>query len=269
MNELTAAVDALEQTWRSTAAVCRELSDADWDKPTRCPGWSVKDQLSHLVGLERVLMGGPHPDHQPPDAAHIRDDVGRYMEVHVDVRRSVPPQEVLDEFEAMLEERIPQLREIAEAGDPEAPMAGPMGFGSKASSMLPIRVLDSWVHEQDIRHAVDKPGGYDSSAAQVVVDRFVAGLGMIVGKRAQAPEGAAVTFVIEGPIARTLTVRVKDGRAEVAEDGVTPVANTVLQMSTETFVALLAGREGAADGVKIEGDEDLGRRIVDNAAVTP
>lgn len=269
MNELTAAVEALEQTWRSTAALCRELGDADWEKPTRCPGWSVKDQLSHLVGLERVLMGGRHPDHQPPDAAHIRDDVGRYMEVHVDIRRSVPAKEILGDFEAMIEERIPQLRELAGAADPEAPMAGPMGFESKAGSMLPIRVLDSWVHEQDIRHAVDKPGGYDSSAAQVVVERFIAGLGMIVGKRAQAPEGAAVTFVIDGPIARTLTVRVKGGRAEVAEDEVTPAANTVLQMPTETFVALLAGREGAAEGVKIDGDEELGRRIVGNAAVTP
>lgn len=269
MNELTAAVDALEQTWRATAALCHELSDADWEKPTRCPGWSVKDQLSHLVGLERVLMGEPHPGHQPPDAPHIRDDFGRYMEVHVDVRRSVPPEGILADFEAMIEERLPQLREIAEAGDPEAPMAGPMGFDSKAASMIPTRVIDSWVHEQDIRHAVDKPGGYDSSAAQMVVDRFTSVLGMVVAKRAQAPEGAAVTFAIEGPIARTLTVRVKDGRAEAAEDEVTPAANTVLQMPTETFVALLAGREGAADGVKIDGDAELGRRIVDHAAVTP
>ena len=269
MTELAAAVDALEETWRSTAAVCKDLSDADWDKPTRCPGWSVKDQLSHLVGLERVLMGDPHPDHQPPDAAHIRDDVGRYMEVHVDLRRSQPPAEILRDFEAMIDERIPQMREIADAGDADAPMKGPMGFDSKAGSMIPIRVLDSWVHEQDIRHAVGKPGGYDSSAARVVLDRFTAGLGMIVGKRAQAPEGAAVTFVIDGPIARTLTVTVKGGRAEVAEDAVTPAANAILQMSTETFVALMAGREGAADGVKVDGDEDLGHRIVENMAVTP
>ena len=266
---LTAAVDALEQTWRSTAAVCHDLSDADWDKPTRCPGWSVKDQLSHLVGLERVLMGDAHPEHQPPDAPHVRDDVGRYMEVHVDLRRAQAPTQILSDFEAMIEERIPELRKIAEAGDPEAPMAGPMGFESKAGSMIPTRVLDSWVHEQDIRHAADKPGGYDSSAAQVVMDRFVGGLGFVVGKKAQAPEGSSATFIVEGPIARTLTVTVKDGRANVAEDEVTQTANVLLRMSTETFVALLAGREGAKDGVQIEGDDDLGKRIVENAAVTP
>ena len=269
MNELTASVDALEQTWRSTASLCHELSDDDWDKPTRCPGWSVKDQLSHLVGLERVLMGEPHPEHQPPDAPHIRDDVGRYMEVHVDLRRAQSPREILSDFEAMIDERIPELRKIAEAGDAEAPMAGPMGFESKAGSLIATRVLDSWVHEQDMRHAVDKPGGYDTSAAQVVFDRFVAGLGFVVGKRAEAPEGSGITFVIDGPIARTLTVTVKDGRASVAEDEVTQIANAILRMSTETFVALLAGRDGAKDGVQIDGDEELARRIVDNAAVTP
>lgn len=269
MSELVAAVDALEQTWRSTAALCRELSDADWDKPTRCPGWSVRDQLSHLVGLERVLMGDPHPDHQPPEAPHIRDDIGRYMEVHVDLRRAKPGQEILQDFEAMIEERIPQLREVAEAGDPDAPMAGPMGFESKAASLIPTRVLDSWVHEQDIRHAVNKPGGYESTAAQIVFDRFTGGLGFVVGKRAEAPEGSAVTFIVEGPISRTLTVTVKDGRANVAQDEVTPIAGAILRMSTETFVALLAGREGAKDDVQIDGDEELGRRIVENAAVTP
>lgn len=266
---LTAAVDALEQTWRSTAGVCRELSDEDWKRPTRCPGWSVKDQLSHLVGLERVLMGDPHPDHQPPDAPHIRDDIGRYMEVHVDLRRSQPPTAILDDFEAMIDERIPEMRKIAEAGDPEAAMAGPMGFDSKAGSLIPTRVLDSWMHEQDIRHAVEKPGGYEGTAAQIVMDRLVGGLGFVVGKRAGAPDGSSVTFIIEGPIARTVTVGVKDGRAEVLQDEVTQIANAILRMSTETFVALLAGREGAKDGVHIDGDEELGRRIAENAAVTP
>lgn len=268
-SSLDIAVDALEETWRSTAAVCHELTDEEWNKPTGCPGWTVKDQLSHLVGLERVLMGEPHPEgHAVAEAPHIRDDIGRYMEVHVDLRRAQPPAQVLAEFEAMIDERIPQMREVAAAGDPESAIAGPMGFPTTAGNLIPIRVLDSWVHEQDIRAAVGKPGGYGGAAARIVFDRFIAGLGFVVGKRAGAPEGASATFVVEGPVARTATVVVKDGRAMVSEDGVTPIATTLLQMSTETFVARMAGRAGA-DDVQIDGDKQLGRRIVENMAVTP
>ena len=34
-----------------------ELSDTEWALPTECPGWDVKDQLSHLIGIERVDHG--------------------------------------------------------------------------------------------------------------------------------------------------------------------------------------------------------------------
>lgn len=266
---LSAAVEALEQTWRSTAALCHDLTDEEWAKPTGCPGWTVQDQLSHLVGLERVLMGDSHPDDPVPDAPHIRDEVGRWMEAHVAQRRGRHPNDVLAEFEAMINERVPQLRSLAEKGDPEAEMTGPMGFPAKAGSMIGIRVLDSWVHEQDIRRAVGKPGGYEGGAASISLDRFVSGLGFVIGKKVAPPDGTAVTFIVDGPVARTLTVSVNDGRAEVSQDEVTPVAQAILRMSTDTFVGLMAGREGAADGVTIDGDEDLGRRIVENMAVTP
>src|ERR1700683_3458764 len=55
------ALAALEQTWDSSAAVCRDLSASDWARPTGCPGWDVKDQLSHLIGIERSIMGDPAP----------------------------------------------------------------------------------------------------------------------------------------------------------------------------------------------------------------
>ena len=46
---------ALKETWESLADVCEELSSTEWALPTECPGWDVKDQLSHLIGIE--LLG--------------------------------------------------------------------------------------------------------------------------------------------------------------------------------------------------------------------
>jgi hypothetical protein len=56
-----AATAALDETWTSTAEVGRSLDPAEWELPTPCPGWSVKDQFSHLIGIERSLLGEGAP----------------------------------------------------------------------------------------------------------------------------------------------------------------------------------------------------------------
>ena len=57
---------ALAETWGALAEVCHELSDTEWALPTECPGWDVKDQLSHLIGIEQAIMGEPAPEWDGP-----------------------------------------------------------------------------------------------------------------------------------------------------------------------------------------------------------
>ena len=51
--------DLLEETLRATIDVGQQLSDDEWELPTDCPGWTVKDHVSHLIGTERMLQGLP------------------------------------------------------------------------------------------------------------------------------------------------------------------------------------------------------------------
>ena len=60
------AAAALAETWGALAEVCSELSDTEWALPTECPGWDVKDLLSHLIGIERSIMGEPVPEWDGP-----------------------------------------------------------------------------------------------------------------------------------------------------------------------------------------------------------
>src|SRR6266496_1886249 len=50
-------IDALEQTFGATAEVGATLSPQEWELPTECPGWTVKDVLSHLVTFEAAALG--------------------------------------------------------------------------------------------------------------------------------------------------------------------------------------------------------------------
>src|SRR5215472_13096239 len=64
----------LAETWASLAEACHELSGNEWALPTECPGWDVKDQLSHLIGIERALMGEAPPEWDGPLGAHVKND---------------------------------------------------------------------------------------------------------------------------------------------------------------------------------------------------
>jgi hypothetical protein len=50
--DLTGLVDAFAQTATSVLDLGRNLREADFGLPTDCPGWTVKDQISHVVGGE-------------------------------------------------------------------------------------------------------------------------------------------------------------------------------------------------------------------------
>ena len=93
-------VDLMEHVWHSIDSLCSPLTEGQWKTPTECPGWSVQDQVSHLVGAESRILGNPVPDHAPRDTSHVKNDVGQSNEVVVDYRRSWPGQRVLEEFPA-------------------------------------------------------------------------------------------------------------------------------------------------------------------------
>ena len=51
---------------------------------------------------------------------------------------------------------------------------------------MQIRVFDCWLHEQDIRDAVGRPGHETGLAVEVVLDEMATALGFVVGKKAGA-----------------------------------------------------------------------------------
>ena len=64
--------------WIDTMEALADLADSltvdEWRRPTDLPGWDVKDNISHVAGLEAVILGWPQPHHELPDGlAHVRD----------------------------------------------------------------------------------------------------------------------------------------------------------------------------------------------------
>jgi len=255
-------IDALEDTFRSITELGESLDDAAWELPSDLPGWSVKDNLSHLIGTERMLHGLPAAERLTDgDGPHVRNQIGEFNEAEVRARRRLTGHEVLAEWRELTAARLATLR----AGDDayfEQPATTPTGPGTLAD-FLHIRVLDCWAHEQDMRRAVGRPGHLDSAAAAHTVDRLIRTLGIVVGKRAGTPEGGAVAIDITGPVERHLVFEVRDGRAARVEEPTAPPLATV-RLDAEAFAVLALGRRSAEelqDRIELGGDVELGRRV--------
>ena len=261
-----AFIDELADVWQSTTALCRDLAPSDWDTPTDCPGWSVRDQLSHLIGVESVLLGRPAPPPAPTGLAHVINPIGEMNEAWIEARRPLAGNELVAEWEEVAAARLAALRAMTDE-ELEADTPSPIGMVPYATFM-DVRIMDCWVHEQDIRRAVGRSGGFDSPAAATALRRLAATLGFVVGKRAGAPEGATVAVELSGPQAQVLVIGVRDGRAKPVPLEGEPTVR--IAMDTETFVCLVGGRRAAADvKVSFDGDEELGQRIVANMATLP
>jgi uncharacterized protein (TIGR03083 family) len=258
-------IDMLSDVWASMSELGEGLSEGDWKTPTDVPGWSVQDNLVHITSMEWMLLGRPAPDHVvAADLPHVKNDIGRANEVFVDSRRMTSGADALTEFRDVIAARLEQLRNYG-PDDFAAESWTPVGPGT-VRDLLPFRVFDSWVHEQDMRRAVGRPGDLDTAAAENSLERMIASMPFVVGKRVGPPDGATVHFGISGPLARTFTVGVEGGRARFVEE-LEGAPTATIATDCETFVRLTCGRVDpadalAADGVHLGGDTDLARRVV-------
>jgi uncharacterized protein (TIGR03083 family) len=256
---------ALAETWEGLAEVCWELSGTEWALPTECPGWDVKDQLSHLIGIERAIMGDPAPDWDEPLGEHVKNEFAATNEPFVAVRRAAPGATVRAEFVQVTTARLAQLDALT-ADDWAVVGYSPMGQVPYVEFMT-VRVFDSWVHEQDVRRALDRPGGDGNAASEISLDHVQRAMPFVVAKKAGCGDGTAVRFEIAGPghDARACTIAVAGGRAGPVGDEVAPTVT--IGLSGLDFMRLGCGRATSAQveaegGVALDGDGLVGRSVL-------
>lgn len=259
-------VAALHEQFDALIELGRQLDDSQWQTATDCPGWTVKDLYSHVIGTELMLLGRPDETIEVGDAPHLHNEIGQFNEVSVIRRRDRPGAEVLAELESIVAERTGALDAMTQA-DFDAESFTPAGKDTYGRFMQ-IRVFDCWIHEQDAREALGLPGHASGHAVDVSLDEHATALGFVVGKKAGATEGQSVRLQLTGDTERTVDVRV-DGRATVVDDLQDPT--TTITIPTLLWFRFAAGRRAADPShpdVTVEGDQELGQRVLANAAYT-
>ena len=267
-NELSAYIDAWSHSADQVIQLGRDLSADDFLGGTDLPEWSVQDIYAHLAALEAALAGAPD-DAAAMSMMKSAVITPSFTEIGVDARRGIPADAVIDELATHVETRQRGLSADPPA-DPEALATGLSdGLSWDWRTLLRNRAVDMWVHEQDIRRAVGRPGNLDGSGARVAVTTFAQAMPYVIGKRVGAPPGTIVAWNVTGDAGFSASIGVgDDGRArelEVPSDS--PAVE--LALSAEAFAILGAGRrDRRAVDVKTSGDAELAGEILASMVLT-
>lgn len=297
-SDVPSLIEAYRHTLASFADVADGFRDEDWERPTACPGWAARDVLAHVVHIEDYLAGSEHPtagwtprdDRQPVAIGapeHVRNDFGVWVEEGVRARRDRDPADLIAELRGLVEVRSAHMY------DPdltlETPVRSVMDRQASFGSLTRLRLSDVWVHEQDLRDTVNRPGSLDSAGASQFVQHVVDSLPRVVLKRVQPEPGTVVILESTGPVMARAGLRVGTdadgdlvghelftGHAE-AEDEQAAVHEapevdraTSIALSTSALAHRAAGRSPTSEtAYHVVGDEDLARRVLDALVVTP
>jgi uncharacterized protein (TIGR03083 family) len=120
---------------RSFVALARTLEPDDWTAPVACcPGWTVRDVLSHVAGLADDIVNG-----RVEGAA-----TEPWTAAQVERWRDAPVDELISQWEQQAPGVADALELIGESRPP----------------------IDCCTHEHDVRAALGRPGGRDSDVVR-------------------------------------------------------------------------------------------------------
>jgi uncharacterized protein (TIGR03083 family) len=116
MSERKAAISrALQEARAELQRVLNGLSEADWQRPTACEGWAIKDVVSHIGNGEagnlligrRILSG--------EDVVVEGFDLNRFNQRQVEKRRAMSVAELLDDLSSARQATLALLDELTDA----------------------------------------------------------------------------------------------------------------------------------------------------------
>lgn len=258
-------IEVWKQSVDDFVALLDQVPEEEWSTPTALPGWNVHAVVAHIAHLEALLAGARHEETEIGSPTHVKSPMGTFTEQGVVARRGRTKEQLLDEIRTSV-----TTRQAGLAADPptDAAAKAPHVFGAigwDQRTLLRNRPLDVWMHEQDIRRAVGRPGNLDGPGAHHCVTYLLESLGVVVAKRAGCPAGTSVVVDVDG--VGTHAVMVDDnGRAQTVEPPADPTVHLAMDVAQHTE---LAGGRGRPAGIRVTGDAAVAEQVLAAMAVTP
>jgi len=157
--EMRQAMAALAAETSALGALLETRADADWERPTRLPGWSVMVLVAHIAGgVSRIPQYAATPVDAPPERDRLtywRFDASVDAGVStraLDAARGQTP----DSLRAALRNNLAAARDVIARLPATTVIPSIMGPIALVE-YLPCRIVEVCVHGLDLRDALDAP----------------------------------------------------------------------------------------------------------------
>jgi len=248
------------------------LSTEDWEKPTACEGWSVKDVALHLLGDDIGNLSRKRDAYSPAGEPvegwdDLVDLVNRLNDLWVRATRRISPR-LLCDLQAFTGA---QMCAYFASLDPYA-LGGPVSWAGPDPAPvwldLAREYTERWLHQQQIRDAVGKPGLKEPRFFAPVLDAFVRALPHTY-REIDAEDGTLVALTISGEAGgKWFLLRVGD-LWNLALDVSRPADAEVVVGQDVAWRLFTKGTspDEARSVVTITGDRRLGSRVLDMVSI--
>ncbi len=253
-----------------------ELSASEWEAPTVCPDWSVKDVVAHLLGDDIGRLSWGRDGYVNPAFAAGLDiatlpglvtAIDRQNAVWVTGTRRISPR-LLIELLAMTGE----LTEAYFASLDMTALGMPVDWAGPEPAPVWLDVAreytERWVHQQHIRDAVGKPGLKERRWFAPVLDAFVRGLPRVL-RDAPSPDGTTLRLIISGDAGDEWIALRQNGDWML---GTAPgmAVDATVELGEDVAWRLFTkgiSKEEARRAARIYGDKALAERALDTVSI--
>jgi uncharacterized protein (TIGR03083 family) len=265
-------VDLFPELLDSLLALLSSLSAEQWEVPTACGSWTVKDVALHLLGGDVGILSRGRDEFSIPGEPVAGWDglvtlVNTLNETWVTATRRVSPRLLCD----LLRFTGTQAHTYFASLDPYA-ISNPVSWAGPEPAPRWFDVAreytERWHHQQHIRDAVGKPGLTEPRYLRPVLETFVRALPHTY-RTIDAPNGTRVVLSIAGEAGgRWLLLRRQRKWQLYQDNDQEPHAELVLlaDIAWRVFTKGL-GLQEAQQHVIMRGDELLARHALNMVAI--
>jgi uncharacterized protein (TIGR03083 family) len=253
------AADAYREAVERLGQLAAELTVEDWRQPASPEGWTCADLVAHLAAIDSLLVTALGRDAVTPDTQ--TEFLERTM-ASIERNRSAAAAEA-DAADAAAREWQAVSSALSRYDGPLDDQLNWFGLPLPARGVLITRAFETWMHTDDIRVATGRDRrapsqptlGLMSDVAVHLLPTSLDAMGFDAGHAV-----ARVVLTGEGGGTWDLVLGDADFEPHSAPD-------VVVTADTVEFCRMAGGRNTPAGlGAQVEGDERLGRALVEAAA---
>ena len=178
------------------------LGEQDWTKPA-LRGLDVQGLVGHLIGVEQDVQRGIAGDPAVAEASHVASTQGAAVR---QVGRS--PALTRDDWRRAADRTLDLVRE---ASREQAARVAVHGMRLPLPALLVVRAFELWVHDNDVRRAVDLPPSVPDPPVLRRMSDLAARMLPYAAARTGLREPVDVHLVLTGPGGGTWEVAVGQG----------------------------------------------------------